>query len=101
MNLFESLKIELGLSSVSFSSLGVETRLSSTFNMIESAYKAKIVLTAVANRVIGIRIASISDDEWGKAKRLCEFLKTATSVTEHQSGSFYITLSFSVLAYRV
>lgn len=50
-DLFDTKSIELGQRYHGMRSIGVKTRLSSTFKVIEFAYKARTVLNACVNRI--------------------------------------------------
>jgi len=42
----------------------------------------------------------VLESDWDRAKRDAEFLETAASISEHQSGSLYVTLIICSLAYQ-
>ncbi len=74
-------------------SLDVETRWSSTCNMLESALKSKSVLADMTAECDGLQIYSIDTAEWIKIQKLCNLLYMVNEVTKNQSATSYTTLS--------
>lgn len=75
--------------------LDTETRWSSTFTLIKKSIKAKRVINSMVRQVPELCDYIITDDEWTKAGSVCEFLESAATLTERQSGSQYVTLSIN------
>ena len=100
-DLFERVRDEMGEVHTHCPGLDVVTRWSSTFNMIQDAYNARNVLNSVSSRLPELSSHVISEEEWERAKRICDFLKTAASITENQSGQNYVTISISSMAYKL
>lgn len=98
-DLFESTQKHLNVS-VPFPVLDIETRWSSTFNMVSSAYKAKRVFKKITDTAPDLKDYSITEAEWETCKSVCDFLGKAASLTEVQSGSTYSTLSMTIKAFR-
>lgn len=97
-DIFESVKIELGRAKLSV--LDVETRWSSTFVMIKSAYVSCLIFNSVYNRALELSDFIITGGDWENANSIfCNFLDTAASITELQSGTTYGTLSMSRKAF--
>ena len=61
--------------------------------MLKCAYKWRNVLNAVANSTRELIERVVCEGEWENAKKIADFLETAGSITENQSGSLYVTLS--------
>lgn len=74
-------------------SLDVETRWSSTFNMITSAYKEKRVFNSMTLYSLDLKQFTISDAKWEASKTVCDFLHKAASLAEWQSDTSYSSLS--------
>ena len=97
-DVFDSVKLEFNMD-VGLPELDVETRWSSTFGMLKSAYKARRLLNAVIERVPELGDSTISNADWELTKKLCEFLEPPALATEQQSGSTYCTLSVTTRTY--
>lgn len=65
--------------------------------MILSAAKAKQKFSALFNCISEMRNLFVSNEEWDKEIRICNFLRTAYGIKENQSGCIYVTISYSVL----
>lgn len=90
--LFNDIKVEMGVR-CELPGLDVETRWSSTFDMIRKCFAARRVLTAMVSREEELEDLLVSESEWKLADKVCTFLSAAASATEHQSGSNYVTVS--------
>lgn len=97
-DIFLSLCKELHCS-VEIPGLDVDTRWSSTFIMIKKAYKAKRVIMSTISRIQDFN-NTITDLEWEKARKVYEFLETAATITENQSGTEYVTISLTARAFN-
>lgn len=86
-DLFEKVRVELG-EMARLPVLDDGTRWSSTFVMIKIAFSARRVFNTVCNRVSGSDEVKIREGDCERAANICNFLETAASVTELQSGSF-------------
>lgn len=73
------------------SSLDVETRCLSTFNMITKMYTCGQAVNATINRMVEPADLSIPERWW--AYKVCNFLESSAQIIETQSSSNYITLS--------
>lgn len=97
---FEEIKKVVGVNAT-LPCLDVETRWSSTFEMVHSATKAKLVFNAMCEQTPELSQYKISDFDWSHADKVCSFLGTAAAITSNQSGKSYVTLSFSLMAFRL
>lgn len=84
-DVFEAVRKELKIQ-CELPSLDCQTRWSSTFQMLKSAFKCRRVLNATLRRIGGLGELLISDEEWKKSNKICEFLESAALITERQSG---------------
>lgn len=99
--LFDRVRTELGERKYDIPSLDVETRWNSTFYMVQAAYKCRHVLSSVIHRVPELGNLVVTEEEWERAARICEFLSTAASVTEYHSGRKFVTLSLSTMGFKL
>lgn len=97
---YETTQKQLGIT-ISAPSLDVVTRWSSTFTMLRNAYRIRVFLNTIRSKVHYLRTFSISNDVWEKCWTICDFLQSAASLTECQSGSPYATLGITVKAFKM
>lgn len=81
-------------------SLDVETRWSSTSNMINNRQKSKPILNFITTRLYDLRQFAVTDNDWRTSSPVAKFVQNAASLTDCQSGSTYETLSMTIFAFR-
>lgn len=59
--------------------------------MVQSEFTGRCVIYAVVKRVFEMGGTVVSKDEGFTTEKLFNFLKSVTTLTEHQSGQLYIT----------
>lgn len=75
-DVFECVRSEMDIKQ-ELPSLDVDTRWSSTFNMIKKMYSCRRAINATINRIIDLSDISISEGTWEKSYRVCNFLESA------------------------
>lgn len=98
--MFESIKVGPGKSKATLTCFDLELRSSSTLEFIQNSFAIRNFLNTAANKVAEMRDLTISDAHWNKAKIVQEFLQTAASVTNAQSGPLYVLIRVFFLAFQ-
>lgn len=80
--------------------VGLNTRWSSTFNMVKDDYIVRSVFQVLCQRIPEIARHYIMDSDWKAAMKYKELLEAFAAVTEGRSGSTYMTLSFTPRLFR-
>lgn len=78
----------------------VDTRLSSTFIMVQKAYCVRRILHTTMRLVPDLIDNIMSDQNWETAATIRDFLQSAASVTKCKSDSTYITLRLRFESYE-
>lgn len=68
--------------------------------MIKSAYKMRTVLNAMARSIPKMWDQIITKAYCEQAKKFCDSLESAPSITEHQSESTYVTLRLDAMDFK-
>ena len=100
-DLYEQLQVEVNDRNAHLPTLDVGTRLSSSFHMIQSAFKAISILNATCHRITELSEYSIDESEWNRIRQICAFLEYAASITNNQSGVSFVTLNLTATAFRL
>ncbi len=93
---FQEFKDSLKMHTLVIPNPDVDTRLNSTFYMIQNAYRARPVLDALCTSDSDLCGMAVADSERNAAYAICYLLKFAAQFTENQSGQSYATLSVTV-----
>ncbi|KAI9556097.1 hypothetical protein GHT06_018669 [Daphnia sinensis] len=80
--------------------LDVDTRWSSSFEMIERALKIKTALDSLTNSERDLRRLELEDEEWTLLIEIQSFLKPFAEITRVAEGSTFPTLVFAVPLYN-
>lgn len=101
IDILGKVKSEFGETSATLPTVDCETCWSSTLEMVRQAYEIRKVLNATMSRIPELRANVVSDGDWEKVYKICDFLSTAATVTESSSGSNYVTYGLCAMAFNL
>lgn len=101
---FREIQVLLGRRNiVDVSSLDVETRWNSMFEMVDNCFLVKDVFESMCNKeefTAALGGLQLSQMDWREIKAVVDFLRPASELTTTASGSSYVTLSIQPLIYE-
>ena len=69
--------------------------------MIRAANQNRRAFPAAFNLIPELSSINVSEDDRKRAEKISKFLGTAASVTDYHSGKTFVTLSFSMLGFKL